>query len=305
MKTDLHIHSNASSDGQFSIQEIMRMAAEQDIDVMAITDHDTMDSVEEALLLGHRAGIQVIRGVEVFSQQEGKLLHILGYGLLPEYPAMRRLLDKVANNRKENISEQFRIIREHGYEIDEQAVFDYASSKALLPSAYAYGLLVNHKNADKPVLFGMKPIGKDIIALSKKLFSVGKPLYANEFIPKAKDVISTIHICGGVAILAHPGLDLKHDEVNILNKLIELGLDGVECFHPSHSHEQAMRYLRYCEEHKLLWTCGSDFHGSLKPNIKLAGVTSHNNEKLILALMNAIEEKNAAARNSGGQIAQK
>lgn len=280
MKIDLHIHSNASSDGEVEVEKIIDMAIEKDLKYIAIADHESIANVKNALEYAKDKDITVIPAAEIFVSHNGKLLHMLGYGIDVEDKALNEEIDKIWQGRKDGIQKQIDLIRKKGLKINEKEVFDYATGDIPLLSAYIHAILIEEENRNHRLIHGLQPNIESIITLSREAFGVGKELYAPTYMPNSKDLIKVIKNAGGACVIAHPGVDIK-DEIHILDELKEYGIDGVEAYYTSHTKEQCEMYRTYALKNNLFYTCGSDFHGSFKPKNALGCVQTDNNEQAI------------------------
>jgi len=258
---DLHIHSTAS-DGQYTPSELVRLAKERGLEVLALTDHDTVDGLNEAVQTGNALGLRVIRGIEL-SAQEYHTFHILGYNIDPEAPALAALCQEMKASRDERSLRMIAFLREKGVEISLTEVEELAGGKIVGRPHFAQ-VLVRH----------------GFVANSREAFD--RYLDTEEFHrrierpkPPVRRCIETIHAAGGVASMAHPyQIGIGDAELEALvRELVGYGLDAIECFYPRHSAAQEAFYLHLTEQFGLHVTGGSDFHGErVKPDIQLAAL---------------------------------
>lgn len=280
MKVDLHIHSNASSDGEVSVRDIIDMSIKEDLKYIAIADHESIDNVQNALDYAKDKDITVIPAAEIFVSHKGKLLHMLGYGIDIKDDALNEEISKIWKGRKEGVKKQIDLIRSKGLKIEEKEVFDYATGDIPLLSAYIHAILIEEENRNHRLVHGLTNDIDSIITLSREAFGVGKELYAPTYMPSSEHLIQVIINAGGVPVIAHPGVDIK-EETHILDELKEYGIKGVEAYYTSHTKEQSEMYRKYAIDNGLFYTCGSDFHGSFKPKNKLGCVQTDNNMQAI------------------------
>lgn len=259
MLCDLHTHSTAS-DGQYSPTELVRLAKERGLDVLALTDHDTVDGLEEATRAGERAGIRVVRGIEL-SAREYPTFHILGYGFDPEAPALSGLCRELKEGRDRRAPRIIAFLEEQGVRIPLSEVEELAGGQIVGRPHFAQ-VLVRH----------------GYVSSSREAFD--RYLDTQEFLrrverpkPPARVCLETIRAAGGKTSLAHPyqiGVDNEKLE-DIVRELAGFGLDAIECYYPKHTPEQQEFYLHLAEKYGLHVTGGSDFHGErVKPDIRLA-----------------------------------
>lgn len=260
MLCDLHTHSTAS-DGQYTPTELVRLAKERSLDVLALTDHDTVDGLEEAVQAGERAGIRVIRGIE-FSAKEYPTFHILGYGFDPEAPALSELCRELKEGRDRRAPRIIAFLEEQGIRIPLSEVEELAGGRIVGRPHFAqvltkHGYVSNNREAFDRYL--------DTQEFHRR---VERPK------PPARVCVETIRAAGGKTSLAHPyqiGVDSGKLEC-IVRELTGFGLDAIECYYPQHTSEQRDFYLQLARKYGLYITGGSDFHGErVKPDIRLAG----------------------------------
>ncbi len=259
MLCDLHTHSTAS-DGQYTPVELVRLAQERGLDVLALTDHDTVDGLEEAVQAGERAGIRVVRGIEL-SAREYPTFHILGYGFDPEAPALSALCRELKEGRDRRAPRIIAFLEEQGVHIPLSEVEELAGGQIVGRPHFAQ-VLVRHS----------------YVSSNREAFD--RYLDTEEFLrrverpkPPAQVCVETIQAAGGKVSLAHPyqiGVDNEKLEA-IVRELAGWGLDAIECFYPQHTLEQRDFYLSLVKKYGLHVTGGSDFHGEkVKPDIGLA-----------------------------------
>jgi 3',5'-nucleoside bisphosphate phosphatase len=249
LRTDLHCHTTAS-DGTLPPTALVKMAHERDIGVLAITDHDTLAGHAEAIATGDALGVRIVRGIEVSAlSDEGKEVHVLGYGVQPDDDATRTRI------------ESLRDVRE-------------ARAKALISKLGALGITISFERVKAFAGDGM--IGRPHVARAMVEAGVVRNLNQafDEYLGEGKagfvshegltpqQAIALIHRAHGAAVLAHPLL-YKGNLDGLLQDAIAAGLDGIEAFYPGHTAEQTQTFVRLAEKQGLLVTGGSDFHGPL------------------------------------------
>jgi predicted metal-dependent phosphoesterase TrpH len=257
---DLQSHS-IHSDGNHLAAEVVGYAHEAGVELLALSDHDTIDGVQEALETGERLGVTVVPATEI-SAVEGphEDLHVLGYGIdHTDATLAERLLD-AREDRVQRAERMGDRLRELGYAI-ESAPLDArrAAGKPIGRPHLSAAVLAHPDNAERLAEEGYGDVSSFIPAYLIQ----GAPAYVARTHPTVGDAIAWIHDAGGVAIWAHPFWDIEDaDEVlDAIDRFAEQGLDGVEAFYPTHEGEQAKLLLQRCEERGLLATGSSDFHG--------------------------------------------
>ena len=254
---DLHTHSTAS-DGQYQPAQVVEMAKNAGIQVMALTDHDTVDGIPEAVETGKRLGIRVLPGIEL-SAKEYPNLHILGYQYSEACPHLRALCGEMKKSRDER---KYRII-------------DYLKDKGISISLEEVEAISGGKIIGRPH-FAQVMVKHGYVKDSREAFDryLDTPEFQTieRFKPDAKTCIDTIHADGGIVSWAHPyQVDLDFDSTEKLAKqLADFGIDAMECFYPRHTPEQTCLYCTLTDQLGLQRTGGSDFHGErVKPDITL------------------------------------
>lgn len=264
---DLQMHSTAS-DGEFSPAELVTKAKDSRLNVIALTDHDTVQGVEEAKTAGGELGIEVIPGVEL-SANHGELgLHILGYGIDIKNAALLAASEKIRLSRIARAKEMVKRLRKQGFKISYEDVAKRARGGMVMRPHIAFEILENPEN--KEVLGGAETKGDFI----RSFLVSGKPAYVESRDLNFEQAVAIIHGAKGVAVWSHPAVHFPEtfDGLeNALKELVALGLDGVEVFNSSHT-ESAVRFLHeLARARNLLFTAGSDFEVEPKTDISDGG----------------------------------
>ena len=256
---DLHTHTTAS-DGQYTPTQLVKLAQEKGLQVLAVTDHDTIAGVDEAIAEGKRIGLKVIRGVEL-SAKEHHNFHILGYGFQAGDSELSRLCEQLRAGRDDRKYKIVDFLREKGVSINLSEV-----------EALAGGEVIARPH------FAQMMVKQGYVSTNREAFDCY--LDTEEFRQKvkrfkadARTCVEAIKAAGGKTSLAHPyQMGLPDDELEALVKqLKDWGLDAIECYYPKYTPEQQAFYLRLTEKYQLQRTGGSDFHGErVKPDVELA-----------------------------------
>jgi len=248
LKTDLHIHT-CYSDGTHSPAEVVEFARVAGVEYMAITDHDTIDGLEEGRKAARNAGIAFANGIE-FTTKHKNEQHILGYGFDPDAKPMKDICEKLARMRRERLETLLRYLETPNIKITIEDVL--AKSK----NDYMGRPLVAKILVERGIATSIKDAFDRFIGTEeyKKIPRVK---------PEAAEVIKAIMDSGGTAVLAHPfslrseGKDLENE----VGKLKQLGLGGIECHYGYYSENQTKILLDIAKKLNLIVTGGSDFHG--------------------------------------------
>lgn len=260
-KIDLQIQTTAS-DGKHTPREVVQMAQELQLKVIAITDHDTAAGVREAEEEAQGTNVRVIPGIEMSVEEHG--LHILGFGIDPENPA---LLDELAKSQEGRIAgarQMVENLQHTGFVVDWEDVLREAAGVIARPHI-ARAILGRPENREK---LGVISSVHDFI---EALLSNDSPNYVHRTHITAKEAIDLIHGAGGAAVWSHPAIhfpDAPDRVEQFLNELIGWGLEGLEIFNPSHTEDDAEFLESLASKYHLLRTAGSDFHekGAHAPN---------------------------------------
>ncbi len=244
LKADLHIHTTAS-DGTCTPSQVVAHALKTDLDVIAITDHDTIAGIDEAKQAAAGKRLKVIQGTEISTLFEGRECHLLAYAF-QDAGIVRTLLINQKQRRVQRARAILSKLNRLGFDISYDEVLGEAGRASIGRHHIARVMIKKGYASDNQEVF-FRYLGN------------GSNAYHKMDYPDAEEVIATVHQAGGYVILAHPAHSFNFIEIK---KMKDLGLDGIECYHPSHNAVQKRRYLTYCRNYDLIATGGSDFHGS-------------------------------------------
>ncbi len=250
---DLHSHTRLS-DGILSPKDLVARAAAAGIRGLAVTDHDTLAGVPEALAAAEGKPVRVIPGIELSVTHAGREFHVLGFFLDPGSPSLAVLLERRRDDRISRVREILAKLKRLGIEIGYDDVAAMGDISGTLGRPHVARALVAHGHAGSLDEAFARWLGR------------GSPAYVPYPRLHAKDGIAAIHGAGGVASLAHPALD---DGDGVLESFQSAGLDAVEAWHPSHGASQVARFLARAESLGLLASGGSDYHGTGEGEIAL------------------------------------
>ena len=254
---DLHTHTTAS-DGTLTPSELVSLAKKTGLQAVAITDHDTIEGVQEALAAGERIGLEVVPGVEIgvnFTRE----MHILGYFIDPKNPDLARSLALLREFRDQRNPRMVEKLREMGFDITMEEVISEAGGKVIGRPHFAAVMIKKGYVADFNEAF-------------EKYLGAGKPAYVKKDKMPPQEGIKLITGAGGIPVLAHPKYLEFQGDVNLeelLRELITYGLKGIEVYYTTHTPEETERYRHLAGKLGLRLTGGSDFHGNNKRDIKL------------------------------------
>ncbi|WP_352400596.1 PHP domain-containing protein [Anaerotignum sp.] len=257
---DLHTHSYCS-DGTYSPEGLVILAKKQGLRAIALTDHDTIDGLEEFMKAGKKHGIETIPGIELggqchlFHQPE---LHIVGLGLDPKAPILNEQMETMGQNRMDRNIKMVNQLAQLGLDITIEDIMQNAGGEIITRAHFANVLLKKGYIYTRDEAF-------------VKFLSPGMPAYVAKTLFTTEQCIQMIHQAGGISILAHPTLyALAQDQLDILcDDLAKLGLDGIECYYSSYTPSQRKNMIKLANKYHLCPSGGSDFHGENKPLIRL------------------------------------
>ena len=247
MFADLHIHSRFS-DGTFSTEEIVARGQQFGFATLSLTDHDTVEGCAPMAAACAAQCLEFIPGSELTAEMDGHELHLLAYGMDPANPRLQVELAKFQEVRQQRIREMVLCLNKLGIPLPVEAVFALANCHAPGRPHVARALVQAGHCGSLDEAFD-------------RFLKKGKPAWVPKFKMSAPEAVTLIHDTGGVAVMAHPGLN-RTDE--FIPELVAAGLDGLECFHSKHSTKMAEHYLMIADQYHLLVTGGSDCHGMNK-----------------------------------------
>lgn len=265
---DLQSHST-HSDGALPAAEVVERAAEAGVELLALSDHDTVGGVSEAIATGERLGLRVVSAVEISAVDEGqggegdhivRELHILGYNIDHAGPVLTKRLADFLADREHRTLRMAAALQEAGFELDEHQLDErVAAGKPIGRPHLAEAVLAAPANAARLKDEGIDDVG----SLIRGYLIEGRPAFRLRQTPTVEQAVEAIHEAGGVAVWAHPFWDISDpDEVlESLDRFKALGIDGVEAFYVTHTREQTEMLAKRCETLGLLTTGSADYHG--------------------------------------------
>ena len=257
---DLQAHS-VHSDGALGAAEVVERAAAAGVELLALTDHDTVDGVPEAAARASELGLRYSAAAELSAVHGGhEDLHILGYELDVADRELIAILEDFRSDRARRIEAMAGRLRELGFELDDTPlVARREAGKPIGRPHLADAVLAHPANADRLRAEGIK--GKD--ELFPPYLVPGAQAYVARSRPTVAEAIEVIHAAGGVAVWAHPFWDVEdpREALGTLGEFADAGLDGVECFYVTHTEEQTRLLHETALQRGLLTTGSTDFHG--------------------------------------------
>jgi len=266
---DLQSHST-NSDGALSATEVVQRAADAGVELLALSDHDTISGVSEAIAAGERYGVRIVPAVEISAVDDGsgdesgsgdaRELHILGYNIDHTGALLTEQLSEFLADREQRTLRMAAALKEVGFELDEDQIeARVAAGKPIGRPHLAEAVLAAPANADRLKDENIDDIG----SLIRGYLIEGRPAFRLRETPTVAQAVEAIHQAGGVAIWAHPFWDISDVEevLSTIDRFKALGMDGVEAFYVTHTREQTELLVERCNALGLLTTGSADFHG--------------------------------------------
>ena len=265
-------------------RELVMRAKETGLSAVALTDHDTTSGIAEMQQAGRELGVRVLSGVEISVEYVGKTVHMLGYCFDTSGEHLQNALDELVRGRTERNHEIIRKLQSYGIGISYDEVVAESGGKVVGRPHFAAVMVRKGSVANRQHAFD-------------EFLGSGAKAYVDRLKFSPEDSVRMIRDAGGVAVLAHPKfVCLQQDEKieDVVERLVEAGLGGIECWYSMHSPEETNHYLEIARQYNLLVTGGSDFHGGAKPDIAMG--TGLGGLCVPLSCADALE----AAAKSGG-----
>ena len=242
VRADLHLHS-LRSDGAWAPRKVVRAARHAGLSAMALTDHDNVDGVAEAIAAGEDEGVLVIPGVEISTWWDTDL-HLLAYGFRPGPSPLHELLDRSRDARRGRAERILERLADEGMPVTIDAVLHQAGGAAIGRPHIAQAL---HEAGH---------VGSYREAFDRWI-GEGQPACVDKLRVDPHEAMELVRAAGGVTVLAHPGI---YGGPEFVEPLIEMGLDGIEVRHPLHGRKSELAFDELARSNGLLRTGGSDFH---------------------------------------------
>lgn len=269
---DLQSHSTCS-DGALSPREVVARAAQAGVELLALSDHDTVEGVDEAIAAGAEHGVEIVPAVEIsvldaFHED----LHMLAYGIDHHSPRLREVLALCRTDRDTRATNMAHALEEHGFVVDHAQLDARRAAGGAIGRPHLARAVASHPdNAERLRAQGLATPGDSVAAIADAVLVAylipGRPAFFRRAAPTPEGAIEIIHEAGGLAVWAHPFWDLDHDDevLGTIDRFHEAGLDGVEAFYITHTPQQTRLVAAHCDARGLLTTGSADFHGPDHP----------------------------------------
>jgi hypothetical protein len=255
---DLHLHTTAS-DGVMTPSEIVNYAKNKGLLAIAITDHDTIEGLEEGLLEGERIGLEVIPGIEISAEHSPGSMHLLGFFIDIHHPTLKERLGYLQKARAERNPRMAEKLNKLGIDITFDEVLKASGGGQVGRPHFAQVLIE-------------KGYVRSFQEAFDRFLKKGGSAYVEKMRFSAEESIHFINEANGVAVLAHPNtlqLNGYSELENLILRLVKKGLRGIEAYYPEHSAQEVAQYKTLAERHGLLVTGGTDYHGIEKNGLDI------------------------------------
>lgn len=259
LRIDLHTHTNCS-DGSLPPEQLVSAALGAGLDVIAITDHDTLAALSPAMEAARGTRLRVLPGVEVSALYEGHSLHLLAYGFALPATGLAARLKAITMGREERARAMLERLAALGAPLSWQRLTQIGRGTMARPHIARALVEAGH--------------ARDVADAFERWIGTGSPAYIPSGRLPAAQAIAAIREAGGQAALAHPLLPARPlDLATALPVLRAAGLSGIEVYHSEHDAATTARLRMLAAGEGLWWCGGSDYHGPSKPHVRLGGVT--------------------------------
>ena len=269
---DLHMHSMYSDDGEFTPTQLVDMCHEAGVKIMAIADHNWVKANDEAKKRCEELGMTYIPAIEIDCTFGGLNFHVVGYGI--NDPIFNQLGENVEKQEIACSLKKLELTNALGFDLKKELLDALSPNGVFTGEMFGEALLADERYLDhellKPYREGGSRSDNPFVNFYWDFYAQGKPCYTEIKFPTVEETVKMINDHGGIAVLAHPGNNLK-GHFELFDDMVKAGIQGVECFSSYHPEEVNEHFYNKAKELGILYTCGSDFHGKTKPAIVLGG----------------------------------
>lgn len=283
---DLHMHSYYSDDGEFEPKQLIDLCLEKNIKYFSIADHNSVRGIKEAKEYCVGKNINIIPAIELDCTFNEINLHVLGYGIDYDKTVFYDIEDNIIKQEQFASKKRMKLVKELGIDFSDEVINSLSRNGVVNGEMIAEAAVEFDKNHENPLLMPYYENGSrsdnPYVNFYWDYCAQGKAAYAEVSFISLQEAINIIEESGGIPILAHPGNNIK-ENINLLEQIISCGIKGIEVYSSYHSKEQVEFYKKFSLKHKLLLTCGSDFHGKTKPSIVIGGTDCEGIEDKIIS----------------------
>lgn len=283
---DLHMHSYYSDDGEFEPKQLIDLCLEKNIKYFSIADHNSVRGIKEAKEYCVGKNINIIPAIELDCTFNEINLHVLGYGIDYDKTVFYDIEDNIIKQEQFASKKRMKLVKELRIDFSDEVINSLSRNGVVNGEMIAEAAMKFDKNHENPLLMPYYENGSrsdnPYVNFYWDYCAQGKVAYAEVSFISLQEAINIIEESGGIPILAHPGNNIK-ENINLLEQIISCGIKGIEVYSSYHSREQVEFYKKFSLKHKLLLTCGSDFHGKTKPSIVIGGTDCEGIEDKIIS----------------------
>lgn len=282
---DLHMHSCYSSDGEYTPKELIQFCIQNGVKTASITDHNSISALKEALDWADQKNFHLIPGIELDCTFQNVNLHLLGYWISPDFPPFFELEQNLIHQEQNASEKRIQLAQDAGFALSSSAVFHLAKNGVVTGEIIAEVALSQPENRNHPLLAPYYPGGSrsdnPYVNFYWDFCSQGKSMYVPISFLSLSEAVQLIRKAGGVPVLAHPGNNIK-EQIPLLHAVLDQGIDAIEVYSSYHNAVQTAFYHDQAISRNLAITCGSDFHGKIKPSIAIGSVDCNGKEEVFL-----------------------
>lgn len=280
------MHSYYSDDGEFEPKQLIDLCLEKNIKYFSIADHNSVRGIKEAKEYCVGKNINIIPAIELDCTFNEINLHVLGYGIDCDKTVFYDIEDNIIKQEQFASKKRMKLVKELGIDFSDEVINSLSRNGVVNGEMIAEAAMKFDKNHENPLLMPYYENGSrsdnPYVNFYWDYCAQGKAAYAEVSFISLQEAINIIEESGGIPILAHPGNNIK-ENINLLEQIISCGIKGIEVYSSYHSREQVEFYKKFSLKHKLLLTCGSDFHGKTKPSIVIGGTDCEGIEDKIIS----------------------
>ena len=280
---DLHIHSHYSSDADHPPRRLFEMASEAGLAGLCISDHDTVAAIAEGTRLAREFPLEFYPNVEISTHYRARKFHVLAPLVDHRSAELQSRLQGLAEGRRQQAKARIERLRDSGFEITFEEVIRATRNPIPTGPAIAQTLLAKPESHESPSLHRYlhgKEAARGVIAFYRDFFAPGKPAFAEMERLCTLEALQLIRRAGGVPVLAHPGAPGYEADENVLQTFVAHGLAGLEVYSSYHEPRSTRRFSGWAARWDLVKTAGSDFHGRVKPHVRIGSVKARGREMI-------------------------
>jgi len=280
---DLHIHANYSSDADYPPRRHFELACAAGLAGLCIASHDTVGAIAEGRRLAWEFPLEFYPNVEISTHYLARKFHVLAPLVDYRSAELQSKLQGLAEGRREQAKARVERLRDSGFDITFEEVIRASGNPIPTGPAIAQALLAQPESHESPRLdryLHGKEAARGVIAFYRDFFARGKPAFAEMERLGTLEALQLIRRAGGVPVLAHPGAPGYEADQTVLETFVAHGLGGLEVYSSYHDPESTRRFSDWAARWDLVKTAGSDFHGRVKPHVRIGSVKARGREMI-------------------------